>query len=40
MCAKCHDHPFEKWVQKTLRPVRVFSQTAPQAGGKREEVIV
>lgn len=41
LCAKCHDHPFEKWVQKDYYGVSAFfSQTATKAGGRREDVIV
>jgi hypothetical protein len=41
MCAKCHDHPFEKWVQKDYYGLSAFfSQTGRKPGGKREEVVV
>ena len=41
MCAKCHDHPFEKWVQTDYYGLSAFfAQTARKPGGKRDEVIV
>lgn len=41
LCAKCHDHPFEKWVQKDYYGVSAFfSQMATKPGGRREDVIV
>jgi Protein of unknown function (DUF1549)/Protein of unknown function (DUF1553) len=41
MCSKCHDHPFEKWVQKDYYGMSAFfSQTARKPGSKRDDVIV
>ncbi len=41
MCSKCHDHPFEKWVQKDYYGLSAFfTQTARKPGGRRDEVIV
>ena len=41
LCAKCHDHPFEKWVQKDYYGMSAFfSQVGRKPGGRREDVIV
>jgi len=41
MCAKCHDHPFEKWVQKDYYGMSAFfSQVGRKPGGRREDLIV
>jgi hypothetical protein len=41
MCAKCHDHPFEKWVQTDYYGMSAFfSQTARKPGGRREDLII
>jgi hypothetical protein len=41
MCAKCHDHTFEKWVQKDYYGMAAFfSQAARKPGGRREDLIV
>ncbi|MBL8793508.1 MAG: DUF1553 domain-containing protein [Planctomycetia bacterium] len=41
MCAKCHDHPFEKWVQKDYYGMSAFfSQVARKPGGRREDLII
>jgi hypothetical protein len=41
MCAKCHDHPFEKWVQKDYFGMAAFfSQVRNKPGGRREDVVI
>jgi len=41
MCAKCHDHPFEKWVQTDYYGMSAFfSQVARKPGGRREDLII
>ncbi len=41
LCAKCHDHPFEKWVQKDYYGMSAFfSQVNRKESGKREDQVV
>jgi hypothetical protein len=41
LCAKCHDHPFEKWVQKDYYGLSAFfAQTARKPGSRREDVVI
>jgi Protein of unknown function (DUF1553)/Protein of unknown function (DUF1549) len=41
MCAKCHDHPFEKWVQKDYYGMAAFfSQVGRKGGGRAGDVVV
>jgi hypothetical protein len=41
LCAKCHDHPFEKWVQKDYYGLSAFfSQTARKPGGRRDDLVI
>src|SRR5262249_19081536 len=41
LCAKCHDHPFEKWVQKDYYGLAAFfSQVNRKAGSQREDLVV
>jgi hypothetical protein len=41
LCAKCHDHPFEKWVQKDYYGMSAFfSQVNRKPNGRREDVVV
>jgi Protein of unknown function (DUF1549) len=35
MCAKCHDHPFEKWVQKDYYGMSAFFSQVGRKGGHR-----
>src|SRR5262249_20579105 len=40
LCAKCHDHPFEKWVQKDYYGMSAFFvQVGRKAGGRKEDVV-
>jgi Protein of unknown function (DUF1553)/Protein of unknown function (DUF1549) len=41
LCARCHDHPFEKWVQKDYYGMAAFfSQLGSKPGGRNGDVIV
>jgi hypothetical protein len=41
MCAKCHDHPFEKWVQKDYYGMAAFfSQVARKPGPRSGDLVV
>jgi hypothetical protein len=41
MCAKCHDHPFEKWVQKDYYGMSAFfSQVSRKPGRQQGDIIV
>jgi len=41
MCAKCHDHPFEKWVQKDYYGMAAFfAQVGRKPGGRKDDQIV
>jgi hypothetical protein len=41
MCAKCHDHPFEKWVQKDYYGMSAFfAQVDRKTGSRKEDLVV
>lgn len=41
MCARCHDHPFEKWVQTDYYGMAAFfSQVGRKPGGGREDLVI
>lgn len=41
MCAKCHDHPFEKWVQKDYYGVSAFfNQVGRKPGSRRDDLVI
>ena len=41
LCARCHDHPFEKWVQKDYYGMAAFfSQLGSKPGSRSGDVIV
>lgn len=41
MCAKCHDHPFEKWVQTDYRGMSAFfAQVARKPATRGDDIIV
>src|SRR5262249_13817712 len=41
MCAKCHDHPFEKWVQTDYYGMSAFfSQVSRKAGRRSEDLVI
>ena len=41
LCAKCHDHPFEKWVQKDYYGIcAFFAQVGRKPGSRKEDQIV
>jgi hypothetical protein len=41
MCAKCHDHPFEKWVQKDYYGMAAFfSQVSRKAGRRVGDLVI
>jgi hypothetical protein len=41
MCAKCHDHPFEKWVQKDYYGLSAFfAQVARKQGRQPGDIVV
>jgi hypothetical protein len=41
LCAKCHDHPFEKWVQKDYNGMAAFfSQVGRKPGSRRDDLVV
>jgi hypothetical protein len=41
LCAKCHDHPFEKWVQKDYYGMSAFfTQLTNKPGGRRGDTVV
>jgi hypothetical protein len=41
MCAKCHDHPFEKWVQTDYYGMSAFfSQVTRKAGRRPEDLVI
>lgn len=41
MCAKCHDHPFEKWVQKDYYGMSAFfGQVGRKTGNRREDLVI
>jgi hypothetical protein len=40
MCAKCHDHPFEKWVQKDYYGMTAFFSQVGRKGGSRPQDLV
>jgi len=37
MCAKCHDHPFEKWVQKDYYGMSAFFSQVSRKGSRRPQ---
>jgi len=40
-CARCHDHPFEKWVQKDYYGFAAFfSQVGRKAGPRRDDQVI
>ncbi len=40
LCAKCHDHPFEKWVQKDYYGMSAFFvQVGRKPGGRKEDLV-
>ncbi|MFO0968714.1 MAG: DUF1549 and DUF1553 domain-containing protein [Gemmataceae bacterium] len=41
MCARCHDHPFEKWVQTDYYGMAAFfSQVGRKPGGVRDDLVI
>src|SRR5262249_62422635 len=41
LCAKCHDHPFEKWVQDDYYGLAAFfTQVGRKPGSRRDDVVV
>ncbi|MCI0457625.1 MAG: DUF1553 domain-containing protein, partial [Gemmataceae bacterium] len=41
LCAKCHDHPFEKWVQTDYYGMSAFfTQVGRKPGKRREDVVI
>jgi hypothetical protein len=40
LCAKCHDHPFEKWVQKDYYGMAAFFTQVSRKGGRRQGDLV
>ena len=41
MCAKCHDHPFEKWAQKDYYGLSAFySQVGRKPGSRADDMII
>jgi hypothetical protein len=41
MCAKCHDHPFEKWVQTDYYGMSAFfSQVSRKTGRRSEDLVI
>jgi hypothetical protein len=40
MCAKCHDHPFEKWVQKDYYGLSAFFAQVSRKPGRRGDDLV
>jgi hypothetical protein len=41
LCAKCHDHPFEKWVQKDYYGMSAFfTQVGRKAGRRPQELVI
>lgn len=41
LCAKCHDHPFEKWVQKDYYGMSAFFvQVGRKPGSRRDDMII
>jgi len=41
LCAKCHDHPFEKWVQNDYYGMAAFfSQVSRKPGRRREDIVI
>ena len=41
LCARCHDHPFEKWVQTDYYGLTAFfSQVNKKAGSRREDLVI
>lgn len=41
LCAKCHDHPFEKWVQKDYYGMSAFfAQVSRKPGMRRDDLII
>jgi hypothetical protein len=41
MCAKCHDHPFEKWVQKDYYGMSAFfAQVARKGNARRGDLVI
>ena len=41
LCAKCHDHPFEKWVQKDYYGISAFfTQVSRKPGSRKEDQVI
>lgn len=40
LCAKCHDHPFEKWVQKDYYGLSAFFSQVSRKPAPREDLVV
>lgn len=41
LCAKCHDHPFEKWVQKDYYGISAFfTQVGRKPGSRKEDQVI
>lgn len=40
LCAKCHDHPFEKWVQKDYYGLSAFFSQVGRKPAGREDLVV
>jgi hypothetical protein len=41
LCAKCHDHPFEKWVQTDYYGMSAFfTQVGRKPGKRREDLVI
>ena len=40
MCARCHDHPFEKWVQKDYYGMAAFFSQVYRKSGRRQDIVV
>jgi len=41
LCARCHDHPFEKWVQKDYYGLSAFfSQVGRKPGNRRQDIVI
>jgi hypothetical protein len=40
MCAKCHDHPFERWVQKDYYGMAAFFSQVNRKTGRRQDIVV
>src|SRR5581483_2836921 len=41
LCAKCHDHPFEKWIQNDYYGMAAFfSQVSRKTGGRKDDLVI